>query len=155
MRNIQEMSMKITIPWRRRRQQFYAVSDSMLAWMFQVFSGKKKKKRHISGFCWFDTLSEALKQLWSHFRSIGDDGLWASSVHFIVVFLSLCHLADNEKCLTHFCRDLFSMSFLPFLIRTKFVMLWDSRQKSSHMKINGKISQHNSTKSILAQICHM
>lgn len=82
----------------------------LTAWMFQTFSGKKK---HISGICWFDTLSKTLKQMWSHFCSIGDNRLWASSVPLLWCFFPLRHLADNETCLTHFCRDLFFVSF-PF-----------------------------------------
>lgn len=43
-------------------------------------------KKHISGMCWFDPLSEALKQLWSNFHSIGDNGLRASSVPLLWCF---------------------------------------------------------------------
>lgn len=67
-------------------------------------------KKHISGMCWFDTLSEALKHLIFIQLETTDFG---PLVFLYCGVFSLCHLADNEKCLTHFCRDLFSMSF-PF-----------------------------------------
>lgn len=46
-------------------------------------------RKHASGMCWFGTKSEVSKQLWSHFCSMRENGLWASSVPLLCRLFSL------------------------------------------------------------------